>query len=142
MLKPIAAAPLLAWQLAPSYPVQDYRNGPCKVTCQKEPVPSGFTCAILIGLDPPLPEGIASIVGGGYGELRGATLLVGSTLYTAVFDPPLKPEDRFPDVESADDGIPARVVGNYLFIRWPVGREAKARIIRREALTPNRLQPA
>jgi hypothetical protein len=64
MLKPIAAALLLAWQLAPSYPVQDYRNGPCKVTCQKEPVPSGFTCAILIGLDPPLPEGIASIVGG------------------------------------------------------------------------------
>ncbi len=70
MLKPVALALLLAWQLEPFYMIEHYR-GPGKVSCQTEPVPPGFTCATVFNLDPPLPDGISSIRGGDYAVIRG-----------------------------------------------------------------------
>ncbi len=142
MLKHIALIVVLAWQVDPSYVVEDNRGGPCKVTCQKEAVPPGFICAILYKVDPPVPEGVASIVGGDYEAIRGVTIILKQTFYTAVFDPPLKPDDRFPTLRQGDDGIAARVEGDDLFVRWPVGKEAKAKIIRRETMNANRPQRA
>ena len=92
-------------------------------------------------LDPPLPDGISSIVGGNYAVIRGVALILNGTLYTAVFDPPLEQNDRFPRL-SRDQRIPARVEGNDLFVKLPNGKEAKAKIIRRESLHPNQPQPA
>jgi hypothetical protein len=39
-------------------------------------------------------------------------------------------------------GIPARVDGDALFVKWPDGKEAKAKIVRREHINPNHPQPA
>jgi hypothetical protein len=141
MLKLIALALLLAWQLEPFCAIKDYRGGPSKVSCQKEAVPPGFTCAIVFNLDPPLPDGISSIAGGNYAAIRGVALILNGTLYTAVFDPPLKHNDRFPSL-SRNQRIPARVEGNDLFVKLPDGKEAKAKIIRRESLHSNQPQPA
>jgi len=141
MLKHIALALLLAWQLAPFYTIEDYRDSPGGVLCQREAVPPGFTCAIVFNLDPPLPDGISSIVGGNYAAIRGVALILNGTLYTAVFDPPLKHNDRFPSL-SRKQRIPARVEGNDLFVRLPDGKEAKAKIVRRESLHPNQPQHA
>ena len=92
MLKPVALALLLAWQLEPFYMIEHYR-GPGKVSCQTEPVPPGFTCATVFNLDPPLPDGISSIRGGDYAVIRGVALILNGTLYTCLFDPPLKQND-------------------------------------------------
>ena len=141
MLKHIAVALLLAWQLEPLYTIEDYHGGPCKVSCQREAVPPGFTCAIVFNLDPTLPDGISSIVGGNYAVIRGVALILNGTLYTAVFDPPFEQNDRFPSL-SRDQRIPARVEGNDLFVKLPNGKEAEAKIIRRESLHPSQPQPA
>jgi hypothetical protein len=139
MLKYVELALLLAWQFEPFYAIEDYRSGPCKATCRKEAVPPGFTCAILYKLDPPVPDGVASIVGADYDLIRGVTLILDGTFYTAVFDPPLKRDDEFPTLRRGDEGIPARVNGDDLFVRWPIG---KAKIIRRETMKANRPQVA
>jgi hypothetical protein len=104
-------------------------------------VPPGFTCALVFNLDPLLPDGISSIVGGNYAAIRGAALILNGTLYTALFDPPLEHNDRFPSL-SRNQRIPARVEGNDLLVRLPDGKEAKARIVRRESLYSNQPQPA
>jgi hypothetical protein len=142
MLKHIALIVVLAWQFDPSYVVEDRRGGPCKVTCLNEAVPPGFSCAILYKIDPPVPEGVASIVGRDYDTIRGVTVILDQTFYTAVFDPPLKPDDRFPTLRQGEDGIAARVEGDDLFVRWSVGKEAQAKIIRRETMKSNRPQRA
>jgi hypothetical protein len=141
MLKLIALALLLVWQLEPLCTIEDYGGSPSKVSCQQEAIPPGFTCAIVFNLDPPLPDGISSIVGGNYAAIRGVALILNGTLYTAVFDPPLKHNDRFPSL-SRNQRIPARVEGDDLFVRLPDGKEAKAKILRRESLHPNQPQPA
>jgi hypothetical protein len=41
----------------------------------QEAVPPGFTCAIVFNLDPPLPDGISSIVRGNYAAIRGVALI-------------------------------------------------------------------
>jgi hypothetical protein len=47
MLEHVALALLLAWQLELFHTIQD-RGGPsCKLSCQREAVPPGFTCAIV-----------------------------------------------------------------------------------------------
>ena len=122
MLKHVALGLLLCWQLEPFYAIEDYRGGPGKVSCQTESMPPGFTCAIVFNLDPPLPDGISSVVGGNYAVIRGVALILNGTLYTAVFDSPLERNDRL----SRDQRIPARVEGNDLFVRLPNGKEAKA----------------
>jgi hypothetical protein len=114
-------------------------------------VPQDFACAILFNADPPLhaPIHITSVVGGEGNFPRTppptvileVSLMLDGTLYTAVYDPPLKRDDTFPALERGV-GVPARVVGDCLFVRWPDGKEAKAKIIRREKINPNRLQPA
>ncbi len=121
-----------------------------KVKCMGE-VPQDFACAILFNVDPPLraPIHITSVVGGEGNFPRTPppavileiSLMLEGTLYTAVYDPPLKRDDTFSVLERGV-GVPARVVGDGLFVRWPDGKEAKAKIIRREKINPNRPQPA
>lgn len=137
MLRYVALAVLLSWQLEPFYTIEDDCGGPGGVSCQTQELPPGFTCAIVFNLDPPLPDGISSIVGGNYAVLRGVELGLNGTLYSAVFDPPLGHISL-----SRKQRIPARVEGNDLFVRLPNGKEAKAKIIRRESGHPNQPQPA
>ena len=121
-----------------------------KVKCMGE-VPQDFACAILFNVDPPLhtPIHITSVVGGEGNFPRTPppavileiSLMLDGTLYTAVYDPPLKRDDTFSVLERGV-GVPVRVVGDGLFVRWPDGKEAKAKIIRREKINPNRPQPA
>ncbi len=149
MLKDIALALLfLACQLGRSprlYTLEEYENCRAlkvtKVTCEGEALAEGFSCAILSNFDPPLPDGIAAVSGGQYDLIRGITLILDGTLYTTVFDPPLKKENGFSGLEKGA-GILARVDGDYLWIRLPNGKEAKAKIARRETMNPNRPQPA
>jgi hypothetical protein len=121
-----------------------------KVKCMGE-VPQDFACAILFNVDPPLPAPIhiTSVVGGEGNFPRTPppavileiSLMLDGTLYTAVYDPPLKRDDTL-SILGRGVGVPARVVGDRLFVRWPDGKEAKAKIIRREKINPNRPQPA
>ena len=121
-----------------------------KVKCMGE-VPQDFACAILFNVDPPLPAPIhiTSVVGGEgnfpstppASVILKVSLMLDGTLYIAVYDPPLKRDDSFSVLEKGA-GVPARVVGDGLFVRWPDGKEAKAKIIRRERINPNRPQPA
>jgi hypothetical protein len=142
MFKPIALAFLLAWQLEPLCMIQNGRaDNSSNVSSQGEAVSFGFTRAIVFNLDPPLPDGIRSVVGGDYAVVRGVALILNGTLYTAVFDPPLEQSDRFATL-SRDQRIPARVDGNYLILRLPSGKESRAKIIRHESLRPNQPQPA
>jgi hypothetical protein len=39
-------------------------------------------------------------------------------------------------------GIPARVSGDDLLVKWADGTEVKGKIVRREKIDPNRPQPA
>jgi hypothetical protein len=121
-----------------------------KHKCMGE-VPQDFACAILFDVDPPLaaPIHITSVVGGEGNFPRTppppviveVSLMLDGTLYTAVYDPPLKRDDTFSVLERGV-GVPARVVGDGLIVRWPDGKEAKAKIIRREKINPKRPQPA
>jgi hypothetical protein len=122
-----------------------------EVKCATE-VPKDFSCAIFFGVDPPIHDGIdiASVVGGEGGNLpqappapviREVSLILDGTLYTAVYDPPLKRDDKFSGLKR-NVGIPARVDGDALFVKWPDGKEVKAKIIRRERINPNQPQPA
>jgi hypothetical protein len=121
-----------------------------KVKCMGE-VPQDFACAIILNIDPPLPAPIhiTSVVGGEGNFPRTppppviveVSLMLDGTVYTAVYDPPLKRDDTF-SVLARGVGVPARVVGDGLFVRWPDGKETKAKIIRHEKINPNRPQPA
>jgi hypothetical protein len=73
--------------------------------------------------------------------IREVSLILDGTLYTAVYDPPLKRDEKISGLRR-NVGIPARVDGNDLFVKWPDGKEVKAKIIRREKVNPNRPQPA
>jgi len=131
MLKHIALALLFAEQLIPLPTIEDYEFGNAghKVECKGESQPD-FACALVFNFDPPVPDGIASVSGSEYDLIRGIMLRLDGTLYTTVFDPPLKKENGFSGLEKGT-GILARVNGDYLLVRWPNGKEAKAKIIRR-----------
>lgn len=157
MLKQMASALfLLGLAFAQQeYPIEVHLDddgllpGP-KVKCTGE-VPQDFACAILFNVDPPLssPIHITSVVGGEGNFPRTPppevileiSLMLDGTLYTAMYDPPLKRDDKFCVLERGV-GVPARVVGDDLFVRWPGGKEARAKIVRREKINPNRPQPA
>ena len=121
-----------------------------EVKCTTE-VPKDFGCAIFFDVDPPIHDGIdiASVVGGQDNfpqpppspVIREFSLILDGTLYTAVYDPPLKHDEKFSGLRR-HVGIPARVDGDALFVKWPDGKEAKAKIIRREKINPNQPQPA
>jgi hypothetical protein len=163
MLKHTAFALIMfGLAFAEEYPVEVHLDEVSKVKCMSE-VPKDFACAILFNVDPPLfpqPIDIASVAGGGssflrtpptvlYAQVAGShppvirevSLILDGTLYTAVYDPPLKQDDKFSGL-GRNVGVPARVAGDDLVIRWPGGKEAKAKIIRREKINPNRPQPA
>jgi hypothetical protein len=73
--------------------------------------------------------------------IREVSLILDGTLYTAVYDPLLKRDEKFSGLKR-NVGIPAQVDGDALFVKWPDGKEAKAKIIRREKINPNQPQPA
>lgn len=116
-------------------------------------VPKDFACAIFFDVEPPLPEeglDIASVVADGKvvfvltpppAVIREISVILDGTLYTAVYDPPLQRGDKLSHC-GRNVGIPARVNGDDLFVQWPDGTEAKAKIVRREKINPNRPQPA
>ena len=117
------------------------------VKCTTE-VPEDFACAILVYVDPPIDGiDIASVVGGEGPQIppapviREVSLILEGTMYTAVYDPLLKRDAKFSGLRR-NVGIPARVDGDALFVKWPDGKEAKAKIIRREHINPNQPQPA
>jgi len=144
---------LLGMAFSQNHPVEvllDDIKGPA-VKCTTE-VPTDFSCAMLFDVDPPIHDGIdiASVMGGEGGNspqapsapvIREVALILDGTLYTAVYDPPLKPDAKFSGLRR-NVGIPARVDGDSLIVQWPDGKEVKAKIIRRERINPNEPQPA
>lgn len=139
---------LLGSAFSQTHPVEVHLHdikGP-GVKCTTE-VPQDFVCAIFFDVDPPIHDGIdiASVVGGEGNSpapvIREVSLIVDGTLYTAVYDPPLKQDGKFSGLRR-NVGIPARVDGDALFVKWPDGKEVKAKIIRRERINPNQPQPA
>ena len=153
MLKQTALLFLLLGRVfSQTYPVEvqldDIRGREVKCTTE---VPKDFACAIFFGVDPPIRDGIdiASVVDGEGNfpqtppapVIREVSLILDGTLYTAVYDPPLKRDETFSGLRR-NVGIPARVDGDALFVKWPDGKEVKAKIIRREKINPNQSQPA
>jgi hypothetical protein len=142
---------LLGSAFSQTYSVEirlDDIKGP-SVKCTIE-VPVNFTCAILVYVDPPIDGiDIASVVGGEGNSpqtrpapvIREISLILDGTLYTAVYNPPLKQGAKVSGLRR-NVGIPARVDGDALVVKWPDGKEAKAKIIRREHINPNQPQPA
>ena len=130
--------------------VEPHLDALSKVKCGGE-VPNGFACAVFFEADPPLPNSIdiASVVGEKNGPfqappspvIRSVSLILDGILYTGAFGPPLKRDDRFSRL-TRNGGIPVRIDGDNLIIKWPDGSEAKAKIMRREKVHPNRPQPA
>lgn len=142
MLKHIALALLLAGQSEQFYTVEDYEIGRAgKVTCKEEPLPEDFACALVFNVDPPVPDGIASISGGEYELIRGVTLILDGTLYTGIYDPPLRRENGLSSLRK-NARIPARVDGDYLLVLCPDGKRTRAKVVRRENLNRDRPQPA
>jgi hypothetical protein len=111
MLKHVALALLLAGQSAHFYTLEDYEfHWGVKIECQ-QPLPEGSACGIIFSLDPSLPDGVASILGGQNNVIHGIGLVLNGTLYTAVYDPPLKLANQFSDIKR-NKTIPARAEGN------------------------------
>lgn len=109
-----------------------------KIKC-KDRVPENFGCAILFDVDfPSSGNMIASVVGGFVHQL---SLILDSTMYTVMYDPPLKRDDKFSGLRR-NVRVPARVDGDDLIVQWPDGTQAKARIVRREKIDPNRPRTA
>jgi hypothetical protein len=151
MLKHIAITLLLAGLVsAQNYTVEEHLDEVRKVRCMGG-VPKDFACAILFDVVPSFLDSIdiASIVGGetdlahspSAQVIRRVSLILDGTLYTAVYDPPLKRDSTFSGLRR-NVGIPARVDSDDLFIKWPNGKEAKAKVIHRERINPNQLRPA
>src|SRR5436309_11829114 len=96
MLKHIVPALLFAEQLIPLPTIEDYEFGNAghKVECKGESPPD-FACALVFNFDTLVPDGIASVSGSEYDLIRGIMLSIDGTLYTNVFDLPLKKENGF-----------------------------------------------
>ena len=128
--------------------VQERLDDVNKVKCFVE-VPKGFACAIFFSVDPPLPNGIeiGSVVPSDNNfvqpppVIREISVILDGTLYTAAFDPALKRDGKFSGLRR-NIGIPVSITAEDLVVKWPDGTEAKARIIRREKIDPNRPQRA
>ena len=112
---------------------------PDEISGRRCEVPEGFRCGILFDVD--LPDSgrmIASMVGG---IVRRVSLIIGETLYTVAFDPPLKRDDKFCGLKRWVR-VPARIDGDVLIVYWPDKTESKGRIVQREKLKPELPQPA
>jgi hypothetical protein len=140
MLRQFALAVLLSGSaLAQTYaPVELYPQqlGEIRGKCE---LPDGFGCGILFDLD--LPESgnmNLSVVGG---VVHQISVILHGTMYTVVYDPPLKRDDKFSSLRRYGR-IPARIDGDHLTIQWPDKTKAKGRIVRREKIEPQRPRPA
>lgn len=108
------------------------------LTC-KGPVPDDFHCAMLFDLDFPTSDNIiASVVGGFIYQL---SIILGGTMYTVAYDPPLKRDDKFSNLRR-HALVPARVDGDDLILQWPDGKRSKGKIVGREQIPTDRLRPA
>ena len=102
-------------------------------------VPEGFGCGILFDLD--LPESgdmNLSVVGG---VVHQISVILNGTVYTVVYDPPLKRDYKFSRLRRFAR-IPVRIDGDSLTIQWPDKTQARGRIVRREKVEPERPRPA
>ena len=81
---------------------------------------------------------IVSILGG---DVRQVSVYLGGTLYTIAYDPPLKRDDKFYHLRRGMH-VPVRIERNDLILQWPDQTRSKGKIIRREAIFPDRPQPA
>ena len=138
MLKQFALAVLLsgsafAQTTAPVVQLDEIRGRRCEV-------PEGFGCGILWDLDlPESGEMNLSVVGG---LVHQISVILNGTMYTVVYDPPLKRDDRFSNLRRYTR-IPARNDdGDHLTIQWPDKTEVKGRIVRRENIKPEWPRPA
>ena len=106
---------------------------------RKYEVPEGFGCGILFDLDlPESGEMNLSVVGG---VVHQISLILNGTMYTVVYDPPIKRDDRFSNLRRYVR-VAARIDGGDLTIQWPDKTKARGRIVRREKIEPERPRPA
>src|SRR5215831_6920446 len=85
-------------------------------------VPEGFGCGMLFELD--LPESgnmNLSVVGG---VVHQMSVILNGTMYTVVYDPPLRRDDKFSRLKRFVR-IPARIDGAFLIIQWTDKTRAK-----------------
>jgi hypothetical protein len=150
MLKPtILLLLLVGLSFGQVHIVEQQLDGLRKADCGGK-VPKGFACAVFFSVDPPVPNGIdiASVVGGENESfqapssvIRSVSVILDDILYTAAYDPPLKRDNKFFRL-IGNSGIPVRIDGGSLIVKWADGNEAKAKIIRREKIHPHQPQPA
>jgi hypothetical protein len=95
MLRFALAILLSGWALAQIHaPGEPYSQQLDEIRGRKCEVPGGFSCGILFDLD--LPESgdlNLSVVGG---VVHQISVILNGTMYTVVYDPPLKRDDKFP----------------------------------------------
>ena len=141
MLRQLALAVLLsgsalAQTQAPVVPqlqqLDEIRGRQCEV-------PEGLACGILFDLDLPESGNMNLTVVGGV--VHQISVILNGTMYTVVYDPPLKRGDKFSNLRRYGR-IPARIDGDYLIIQWPDGTKANGRIVCREKIEPERPWPA
>jgi hypothetical protein len=110
-----------------------------EVRGRKCEVPEAFGCGILFDLDlPESGEFNLSVVGG---VVHQISVILNDTMYTVVYDPPLKRDDKFSRLRRFVR-IPARIDGDFLTIQWRDTTKARGRIVRREKIEPERPRPA
>ena len=141
MLRQFALAVLLSGSaLAQTHAFgEPYRQQLDEIRARKCEVPEGFGCGILFDLD--LPESgdmNLSVVGG---VVHQISVILNGTMYTVVYDFPLKRDDKFSSLRRYSR-IPARIDGDHLTMQWPDKTKAKGRIVRREKIEPQQLRPA
>jgi hypothetical protein len=102
-------------------------------------LPEGFGCGVLFDVGIPASGGmITSIVGG---DVRQLSVYLAGTLYTIVYDPPLKRDDKFAHLTRGVH-VPVRIEKNDLILQWPDQTRCIGKIKRRESIFPNQPQPA
>jgi hypothetical protein len=130
---------LTSLALAQAHPVIHYEQlDEIRATGCQGGLPESYSCGILVDLDLPHSSMIVSVVGG---VMRQLSVAIDSTIYTAVYEPPLERFNKLLPL-GRNTRIPARVTGNVLIVRRPDGTEAQGRIIRREHIAPDRPRPA
>ena len=113
--------------------LDDIRKRPCAIE-----TPEGFTCAVLFSVGATPYDGmIASVIGEDVSEI---SVYLGGMVYTVAYDPPLKGDG----ISRLRRGmqIPVRIESNILILQWPDHTRSNGKIIQREAVFPNRPQPA
>jgi hypothetical protein len=119
----------------PPTQLDEIRQHRCDIQVPEE----GFGCAVLFDVGIPHSDGmIVSILGG---DVRQVSVYLGGTLYTIAYDPPLKRDDKFYHLRRGMH-VPVRIERNELILQWPDQTRSKGKIIQREAIFPNRPQPA